>query len=270
MRTSIFVLLLSFIGILSFAQQKTDTVFNQKDKFGKKQGFWKMKYENGALKYTTFFKNDKPVGEVRRYYDDNSLKSIMRFDATGKKAYAKLYYQMGPIAAEGNYINSQKDSLWKYYSFYSKKLVRTEFYTLGKLNGKSLAYSESGKVSEEVTYKDNIKEGPWKQYYEDGTVKMFSGFTAGKRSGAFILNYPNGIPEWNGKYVDDKMDGKWVHFNEKGIPETTIEYKDGKAPNASELEEKQSQLLKDLEKKKGQIPEPNIDDVMGSGNRSGY
>jgi antitoxin component YwqK of YwqJK toxin-antitoxin module len=57
---------------------------------------------------------------MRRYFEDGTIKAIMKFDATGVKAYAQLFYQAGPLGAEGIYINSQKDSVWKYYSFYTQ------------------------------------------------------------------------------------------------------------------------------------------------------
>jgi antitoxin component YwqK of YwqJK toxin-antitoxin module len=262
MRTSIFTLILFILCQISFAQT-SDTIFNQTDKSGHKQGYWKVKYDNGALKYTARFKDDKPVGEMRRYFEDNSLKAILKFDATGKKAYAKLYYQSGPVAAEGNYVNSLKDSTWKYYSFYTKSLSRTEAYSLGKRNGKALSYFQNGKISEELNWKNDIKDGIWKQYYETGTLKMYSAFTNGKRTGTFIFNYPNEIPEWNGKYENDKMEGKWIHYDEKGNITSTIEYKNGVAANEKELLEKQSELMKQLELKKGTIPEPSENDVMG-------
>jgi antitoxin component YwqK of YwqJK toxin-antitoxin module len=261
MRT-LFILFTILLCQLSSAQ-KADTLFNQIDKSGKKQGHWKVKFDNGAIKYTALFKDDKPVGEMRRYFEDKSLKAIIKFDASGKKSFAKLYYQSGPLAAEGNYINSLKDSIWKYYSYYTNDLVRTENFTFGKRNGKTYTYFKNGKVSEEITWKNDIKDGVWKQYYETGVMKMYSAFEKGKRTGPFIFNYPNDLPEWNGKYINDKMEGKWIQYDEKGNIANTIEYKNGVAANEQELIEKKSKLLMELEMKKGTIPEPSENDVMG-------
>src|SRR4030042_426354 len=117
MRFIILSLILSTISYYSTCQtvdSKNDTVFNQTDKQGKKQGYWKVRYEKGSIKYTAFFKDDKPVGELKRYFEDSTLKAVLNFRPGGIKAYAKLYYQAGPLAAEGLYINSVKDSTWKY------------------------------------------------------------------------------------------------------------------------------------------------------------
>lgn len=244
-------------------QSTTDTLFNQTDKQGYKQGHWKVKYDNGAVKYTAFFKDNKTVGIVRRYFDDNTIKAILRFDIPGVKAYAKLYYQAGPLAAEGIYINSIKDSTWKYYSYYTQKHTRSETYKMGKLNGKVISYYTNGKVAEEINWKNGIKDGPWKKYYENGTIMMYSAFTENKRTGAFIFNYPDGKPEWNGKYINDKMEGKWIHFKPNGEVETTIEYVNGIAANEKEFNENQNKLLQELELKRGQIPEPDETNFLG-------
>jgi len=252
-----FILIISLFSTLLPAQQSTDTLFNQTDKQGKKQGYWKVKYDNGAIKYTANFINDKPIGEMRRYFDDNSLKAIIIFNKSGIKSYAKLYYQSGPIAAEGIYINSVKDSTWKYYSFYTKALTCTETYSMGKRNGKTINFFTSGKISEEINWKNDVRDGMWKQNYENGTVKMYSYFSNDKRTGPFIFNYPNGTPEWTGKYEEGLMEGKWVHYSDTGKIDNTIEYTKGKAPNEEELRQKESDLLKQLELKKGKIPEPD-------------
>jgi antitoxin component YwqK of YwqJK toxin-antitoxin module len=245
------------------AENKSDTIFNQTDKQGKKQGYWKVRYEKGALKYTAFFKDDKPIGEMRRYFEDNSLKAIINFRPDGKKSYAKLYYQSGPLAAEGLYINSVKDSTWKYYSYYNKTLTRTETYVNGQKHGKMLSYYPNGKLAEEIEYKNGVRDGVWKQYFENGKMKMYSAFTNGKRTGNFVFNYPNDIPEWTGKYVNDKMEGKWLRYNESGKIIATIEYKDGIATNEKELSEKETEMLRQLEKKRGTIAEPDESNIMG-------
>jgi antitoxin component YwqK of YwqJK toxin-antitoxin module len=260
----LFSAIIVMLSISSIAQQPIDTInLNQTDKMGKKQGYWKVKYETGSIKYTAFFKDNKPVGEMRRYFEDNTIKAILRFDASGVKTFAKLYYQSGPLAAEGTYVNSFKDSTWKYYSYYTQKHTRSETYNLGKLNGKVLSFYNNGNIAEEVSWKNGIKEGSWKKYYEDGTIMMYTVFSDNKRTGAFIFNYPDGKPEWNGKYINDKMEGKWVHFKPNGEVETSIEYVNGIAANEKEFNETQNKILQELELKRGQIPEPDETNFLG-------
>ena len=114
-------------------------------------------------------------------------------------------------------------------------------------------------------WKNEVRDGIWRQYYENGVLKMSTSFANGKRTGAFILNYPDNKPEWKGLYKDDKREGKWVHYDPSGKNDTSIEYKDGEALNAAELDAKEQELLKQIEKQKGKIPEPDETNFMGPG-----
>jgi len=241
---------------------KDDTIFNQTDKQGKKQGYWKVKYEDGVIKYTAFFKDDKPVGLMKRYFEDNTLKAEMYFNKDGIRSKAKIYYQAGSLAADGNYINSLKDSTWNYYSYYTKTLSNTETYLNGKKHGRSVSYYSTGKISEELDWKNGVHEGIWRQFFENGVLKLSTAFVNGKRTGEFILNYPDNRPEWKGNYLDDKREGIWSHFDGTGKNDTNIEYKNGVALNAAELEAKEQELLKQIDKAKGKIPEPDETNFM--------
>ena len=51
----------------------------------------------------------------------------------------------GKILEEGNYLEDQKNGIWK-------------------------KYHDNGKLWEKVTYKINIKHGPAQFFYQDGTL----------------------------------------------------------------------------------------------------
>jgi len=264
MRNHLFFIsfMISLICNLQSFAQLGDTIFNQTDKQGLKQGFWKVKYPNGLVKYTAYFKNDKPAGLMKRYFEDGTIKAEMIFDATGTKAKSKLYYQDGPLAGEGNYVNSLKDSSWNYYSYYTKTLSNKENYAKGKKNGLSISYYPNGKIAEELNWKDDIRNGIWHQYFENGILKMSIEFLNGKQNGPFLLNYPNDKPEWKGFYKNDIREGQWTHYDPQGNKDSAIEYKNGVASNAAALDAKEQELLKELEKQKGKIPEPDEINIM--------
>jgi antitoxin component YwqK of YwqJK toxin-antitoxin module len=252
--------LLLFISTVAYGQtpvKSGDTIFNQTDKQGLKQGYWKGFYENKKIKYTGYFKDNKPVGTFKRYYDEGILKAIMEYDKTGTRTFTTLYYQNGTKAAEGIYKGTSKDSVWNYYSYYEKTLSNRENYKNGKKEGRSTSYYASGSVSQEIDYRNDVKDGIWKQYFENANLKLSATYVAGKRTGDFILNYPNNIAEWKGKYIDDKKEGNWTHYNPDGSKDSEIEFVNGIAKNAEELDKKEQEMLKLIEKKKGSIPEPD-------------
>lgn len=258
-------LTLIFISAITKGQDaiiSNDTVFNQTDNKGLKQGYWKGYFENKKLKYTGFFKDNKPAGTFKRYYEDGGIKAKMVYNASGDKAFTTLYYQNGTKAAEGNYSGTQKDSIWNYYSYYDKTLSNKENYSKGKKEGMSISYYTKGAKSQELEYKGDQKHGIWKQYYENGVIKLSTTYKDGKRTGSFIVNYPNNKPEWRGFYVDDVKNGKWTHYNPDGTLDSEIEFVNGIAKNAEELDRKEQKLLENMEKNKGTIPEPDENSLL--------
>ena len=69
----------SLIAISSIALCQTETSINQTDSRGRKQGHWIKKYPDQTILYEGYFKDDHPVGEFRRYYEDKTLKSVLQF-----------------------------------------------------------------------------------------------------------------------------------------------------------------------------------------------
>src|SRR5512133_963446 len=128
----------SFLFLVLFSAgllAQSDTIFNQTDANNRKQGYWKKNYPNGKPMYKGFFKDDKPAGEMRRYFESGALKAVMNYDISGENAFTKIFYEDGSPAAEGKYTGSLKDSIWTYYSYYSRKISAIESYSKGKREG---------------------------------------------------------------------------------------------------------------------------------------
>ncbi len=240
----------------------SDTIWNQTDKQGQKQGYWRVNYENGALKYVAFFKDNKPVGEMKRYYDNGAVKAIMLFYNNGTHSRSKIFYDNNNLAGEGNFIETRKDSTWKYYSFYDKSLRLEENYNNGVKTGVSKKYFPNGTVAEELNWTNDLKNGIWVQYFENGSVKLKSNYQYDKRSGEFLVYYDDGKIEMKGQFVNNLMQGEWIYYDAKGNEKTHISYINNVPQNASQLEKEQQEYFKMIEQNKGKIPEPDENSLM--------
>jgi len=234
-----------------------DTTWNQTDDKGLKQGFWKVTYENGKTKYQACFKDNKPKGEMRRYYDDGTLKAIMIFDKTGNNSHTKMYYQNGVLAAEGNFVGSMKDSVWLYYSFYDKMLKLSEGYKNGNKDGISIKYYEGGQKAEEIEWKNNQKNGIWTQFYKNGKLKIKAMYANDKRIGEFVVFYENSQTEIYGNFENNQMQGEWTYFDNTGNEKAKVFYMNGKPQNTSQLDKDQQEYIDLIDQSKGKIPEPD-------------
>ncbi len=263
MRHTKFLIILCFFVNLSVSGQ-ADTVFNQTDNRGLKQGHWKKSYPNGKLIYQGYFKDNKPVGLMKRFYESGAIQAIMHFSRSGEKANVQLFYEDGERSAEGTYVNMKKDSLWSYYSFYSGALVSEEFYVKGKKHGVQKSFYENGNLSEEAEFKNGVKEGAWNQYFEDGKPKLKAMCQWNKVNGKYTLYYPSGGIMISGFFDNSRKDGPWVYYEENGKEKYRITYNYGQVSSEDEkqLIEKDAEFFKKVDESIGKFKEPSINDFF--------
>ena len=77
------ILVIVFSVFAAFGQTikvkaKTDSI-NQVDEKGLKQGLWIKKYPNGNINYEGYFKDDRPVKLMKRYFENGDIKSSFIF-----------------------------------------------------------------------------------------------------------------------------------------------------------------------------------------------
>jgi antitoxin component YwqK of YwqJK toxin-antitoxin module len=251
-----------FVSVPLFPQ--TDTVFNHTDTQQLKQGYWKKNYSNGKLMYTGFFKDNKPLGEMRRYYESGALKAILNY-RDGSHAKARLYYENGEIAAEGNYIGAQKDSVWTYFSYYNKSITGRESFDRGKKHGLAINYYGNGDVSEKTEWFQDKKSGLWEQYFNNNVPKLKARYKENKLHGQFIVYYNNGEPYISGNYENDLREGKWTLFNEDGTVQAIVNYSAGKAAEEEKLNEDQQKFFQLIDEAQGKFNEPDETDFLEPG-----
>ena len=234
--------------------QGNDSLINYEDINGVKQGHWKKNYPNGKIAYEGYFKDGKPVGLMKRYFEEGGLSTELNYDKEGYKCKAKLFHSNSKLAATGNYYDKKKDSIWSYYSD-SERLIAVESYLMGMKNGKFLKYHENGKVAEEVNYENDQKQGLWRIYYPDGSSKMETMFLNNKRNGLFYSYYDNGRVEIKGLYVNDLRDKEWIYYKPDGKLDFKLEYIYGKA-NMDELDRREKKKFEEYEKNRKILKNP--------------
>ena len=134
MRNLWFILL--FLPFLSFSQ------VNQTDANGLRQGLWQKQQPNGKPLYEGYFKNDKPVGEWKRYHENGRVKAIISYQLESDSAFTQIFDEAGKKIAEGFYLNEKKVGTWKY--FFDNRLIADEQYNDGQKDGVSHTYYNTG------------------------------------------------------------------------------------------------------------------------------
>jgi antitoxin component YwqK of YwqJK toxin-antitoxin module len=267
MYNRIFILLI--LSAVSLTCRSQNDTINQTDAQGLKQGYWEKRDPQGNLVYQGYFKDNKPEGEMKRYYETGELKAILNYRHNSEIVHTRFYYDTGEIAAEGLYLRNQKDSLWKYYSYYTGALTSTEIYANGVKQGIEKKYYPNGQVSEEIEWQNGIKNGMWNQYFDDRTAKMKSTCKNNQLTGPYTFYWPNGRLYIQGWFVDDKREGKWLFYTDEGKLKWELNYVKGRAENEEQIIAQDQEFFKTVDQNIGKFQEPTIEDVT-SGKNPGY
>jgi antitoxin component YwqK of YwqJK toxin-antitoxin module len=217
-RKAISSVILVFISLFLFAQQEP---LNQTDKSGKKQGHWIKKDEHGRPLYEGNFKDGKPIGVFKYYYDTGEIQTLSVCSDNGV-CRTKHYFPGNILMAEGKYINQKRDSIWKFYNA-PNALVSEESFRNGKKDGVEKNYDGRGKLLEEKNWKDSILNGPWKKYYDDGSIQQEGFYNTGFLEGPMKFYYPGKAPAVIGQYQHSLKQGKWTYYDRSGKIITQVE-----------------------------------------------
>ena len=105
--------------------------------------------------------------------------------------------------------------------------------TFDKIDGKAqlvkeIAYHPNGQKYMEGAFKDELREGKWTSWYDDGTLWSEAEFKAGENQGLFTVYHFNGQLYYKGAYNNGERIGVWIFFDESGNKTKEINY--DKAP----------------------------------------
>lgn len=254
--------IISFFAISTAVFCQSEDKINITDAKGLKQGHWVKKYPNTNIMYDGYFKDNHPVGEFLRYYEDNKPMSVLTYSPDGKQAEATIYHPNGYIASKGKFVNQLKEGKWKFFSrIYSGYLICEEIYSANIKNGISEKFYPDSTVAERVTYINDIKQGEWIKYYPDGKKCVRSSYLNGKINGKFEVWFETGGIEFSGQYKNDSRDGNWLIFDKDGSVKYRIEYNEGITKD-HQMDIDISDFLDSIEKNKGKIADPEKTGVI--------
>ena len=240
------IILLVLLPFISFSQ------VNQTDSNGLRQGLWKKQQPNGNPLYEGYFKDDKPVGEWKRYHEGGQVKAIISYRSDS--AFTQLFDEWGKKVAEGVYVSEKKEGTWKYFS--ENRLISDEQYLNGLKNGISHTYYETGEVLEEADWKNGKQDGNHRVFFKDGNPFMEYKMQNDMRNGLCLTYYQNNKTELEAYYKNNLRDGNWNFYKENGELWYTLKYEVGEILNPQVRDSISNLQLQDFEKNKDNIVDP--------------
>ncbi|WP_103070678.1 toxin-antitoxin system YwqK family antitoxin [Aquimarina sediminis] len=220
MRSTFLFCVLVFICFSALGQK-----YNTYDAQGKRHGKWQKKYNNSdQLRYEGTFDHGKEIGEFK-FYKPNSDKfptAIKTFTKNSDTVKVKYFTQKGKVISKGQMVGKNRIGLWEYYHNGSGKIMMTEQYKLGKLDGEQLTYFENGQLTEKTTYVDGKRNGKRIIYSESGVVMKEFTYENDKLHGATKYYDTDGILIIEGNYKRDRKDGIWNYYTKGKISEQKL------------------------------------------------
>lgn len=182
---------------------------------GKPDGYWKTYYESGIVKSEGNRLNFL-LDSVWKFYSEEGIAMVSYTYKTGKKNGIKKTFdpKTGVLISDENYVDDIKNGETILYFPNGAVKSRTKFIE-GKEEGIAYEYNEEGIIQTVIEYKygftkklekinrkdkNGLKQGVWKEFYENGIVKL------------------------DGRYVDDKKDGYFKEYDKKGSLLSTSKY----------------------------------------------
>lgn len=249
MRILIIVLMLIVSGSL-MAQNGV----NQVDAQGKKQGFWTKKDAQGRLLYQATFKDDQPVGEMKRFHPNGKIKALMSFTEGSQVSEATLFDETGHKIAEGKYLDQKKTGEWHYFA--NDKMVSSENFENGEKNGLAKRWFSTGELLEEAMWNNGKLNGIYRSYFQNGKVYLECKYNMGHKNGPFKIFFTDGTLELDAFYTNDLQDKSWLYYNEKGDLLYTLKYDKGILLNPEVQDSINAAQVDAYKTKEDNIPDP--------------
>ena len=104
--------------------------------------------------------------------------------------------------------------------------AKVRFYNKDNQCVREVHYYDDGSLYMEGEIKDDVRNGEWTSYFQDGKVQSKGFFENDKRTGHSLVYYENGNLWMDGSYRDGMRIGPWIYYDEQGYVTDTVYYKE--------------------------------------------
>jgi antitoxin component YwqK of YwqJK toxin-antitoxin module len=249
-------------------------------------GEWTSWHENGNLYEKGFYTQDLKDGEWISHHPNGSVNEELSYkndtvnihnvwDESGQQivtdGYGEFisYFENENIDTKGKIIKGKPQGLWT--SYYEDGKKREELFfenNTSKLmsfwtqegtlsvkdgNGKYYLFYENGRLQIEGNFKNGLKEGEWRSFYENADDLEKNIYKDGKLNGLSEAWYENGVAQVTGIFINDKREGEWIWYSENGNVTSIVNFINGKKEGTQKFWNNFNTLLKEEIYKNGEL-----------------
>ncbi|HIB77660.1 MAG TPA: hypothetical protein EYO58_08640 [Flavobacteriales bacterium] len=199
---------------------------------GKLDGPYWIKTAKGQLVEKGEYASGVLNGVKATYYDNEVVRQQMNYLNGELEGEFKVNHSTGYPKIEGSYFEGHETGAWKTYS--DKGIIELIIhYEFGKrvkeirMNGTFEETFPDGRSQSEYTYRNKMKDGPFRVWYDLGeyVIEGFTDAETGEQLQRQVLKGTQVSSE--GEYVEGKLDGPVYYYDEKGKLVKTENYRAG-------------------------------------------
>jgi antitoxin component YwqK of YwqJK toxin-antitoxin module len=222
---------------------------NRTDEQGLKQGIWRTYYPNGHVRSEINYKDDLMNGPYKEYDENGNVSVLVQYakgmiieeedtaemdveirnqlDESGNIVYSGSYRKEIPVGIHRVYDGSGKVINAFLYNDYGIKVGEGIITNEGKKEGEWKYYNNDGSLRSTGVYNNNLEQGNWKFYLNNGRLEQTGIYKNGKADGLWKWFYENGNLKREEEYFEGKEEGLCVEYDTSGNIITSGNYFDG-------------------------------------------
>ncbi|HET8808962.1 MAG TPA: toxin-antitoxin system YwqK family antitoxin [Flavobacteriaceae bacterium] len=203
---------------------------NQFDANGKRHGKWMKTYEGtDQIRYRGTFEHGQEIGTFEFFkLLEEEPKSGVEIHPFATKTYTegsdlveiKYFTEKGNLLSTGKMKEKERVGKWIYYHPDTDKVMRTEIYQNGTLNGEQITYFPNGKPTKIANYKNGKLHGITKIFADEGSLLKYFTYENGELNGVTKYFDADGNITATGTYKDNRKDGIWKTYKNGKLVKT--------------------------------------------------
>lgn len=207
---------------LFFLNATAQDPVNQFDANGQRHGVWRKTFEEdpSQVRYEGSFEHGKEVGTFKFFLlGQENPAAIKTYTPDSDTADVQYLSQQGKVISEGKMLGEKRIGKWDYYHLNSDKLMMTEHYQDGVLQGEKVIYFENGSPTESTYYENGKLHGEQKIFSEKGVLLKLFTYRNGELHGPSRVYNGKGELLIEGDYRNDKHSGIWKYYENGTLKE---------------------------------------------------
>jgi len=228
-----------------------------------KDSTWVYLDANGLRRSQEQWKNGRKHGEDLSFFDDGTISERITFANGVQEGVHEQFFPGGQVKHRGNYVRGEGEGLMTWYYPEGRKEVEGHLVS-GSRDGIWYYFNADGSVQIQMVYehgnfiKDKKENGVFKEYCEDEQLQSEYTWKQGKLNGPFTEYYCNGtwvaeplpvdkfgagqgetqrvlkgqLKKREGNYRNGLLHGLVIDYGESGSARSRVDYVDGTPKDA--------------------------------------